>query len=105
MSAWVKRALAWLRETLVIGPIRFYQRHISPGRPPTCRFTPTCSAYAVAAIRRFGAVRGGLMAVCRILRCNPWCRGGVDPVPRRFTLRPFAGREEPSTDKTAWEEK
>ena len=84
-----------LREVLLVGPIRFYQKFLSPMKPyPTCRFIPTCSAYAATALRRFGLIRGGLMALCRILRCNPLCRGGVDPVPRHFTLRPFAGLEE-----------
>ena len=91
-------AAQWLRETLVIGPIRFYQRRISPGLPARCRFIPTCSAYAVTAIRRFGVFAGGLMALCRILRCKPWCRGGVDPVPKTFTLRPFAASHEPPLD-------
>ncbi len=100
----LRRGAAWLRETLVVGPIRLYQKHISPGRQATCRFTPTCSAYTIGAVRRFGVIRGGVMALCRILRCNPFCRGGVDPVPGRFTLRPFAGREEDLSDHTALEE-
>ena len=74
--------------------IRFYRAHISPYTPPTCRFIPCCSTYAATALRRFGLFRGGLMALCRILRCNPLCRGGVDPVPHHFTLRPFAGLED-----------
>jgi hypothetical protein len=61
--------------------IRFYRRRISPNTPPSCRFYPTCSEYAQTAIERFGAVRGGSMALRRILRCNPLCRGGYDPVP------------------------
>ena len=48
-----------------------------------CRFTPTCSEYALEAVERYGAIRGGFMAVCRILRCNPFCKGGYDPVPRK----------------------
>jgi len=87
--------LAGAREFLLIGPVRFYQRFLSPLKPsPTCRFIPCCSTYAATALRRFGLLRGGLMSLCRILRCNPLCKGGVDPVPRRFTLRPFAGLEE-----------
>lgn len=86
---------AGIRELLLIGPIRFYQRFLSPLKPsPTCRFFPCCSAYAATALRRFGLLRGGLMALCRVLRCNPLCKGGVDPVPNYFTLRPFAGLEE-----------
>jgi len=61
--------------------IRFYQRQISVLTPPACRFTPTCSQYAFTAIERFGAVRGGWLAIRRILRCNPFCKGGYDPVP------------------------
>ena len=61
--------------------VRGYQRWISPLRPPTCRFTPTCSAYAVTAVERFGAVRGGWLATRRLLRCGPWHPGGHDPVP------------------------
>jgi putative membrane protein insertion efficiency factor len=75
----VKRAL--------LAPIRLYQRRISPSRPRRCRYEPTCSAYAVEAIERFGAVRGLLLAAWRLLRCNPFSHGGFDPVPRRFTLR------------------
>lgn len=98
------RVAAWLREVLVVGPIRLYQRLISPARPASCRFRPTCSAYAITAIRRFGVLRGGMMAFVRILRCNPFCKGGYDPVPGHFTLRPFAGREDPPPHHTALEE-
>ena len=61
--------------------IRFYQRHISVHTPPACRFQPTCSQYAYTAIERFGAIKGGWLAFRRLLRCNPFCRGGYDPVP------------------------
>jgi putative membrane protein insertion efficiency factor len=61
--------------------IRFYKRRISPGLPPSCRFIPTCSEYAYEAIGKYGAIKGGLMAAWRILRCNPFCKGGYDPVP------------------------
>lgn len=63
--------------------IRFYQRRMSGGLPPACRFQPTCSHYAYDAIDRYGAVRGALMALWRILRCNPLNDGGLDPVPER----------------------
>ncbi len=62
--------------------IRFYRREISPRkRRPACRYIPTCSEYAVCAIERYGAIRGGRMAAWRVLRCNPFSRGGYDPVP------------------------
>ena len=63
--------------------IAFYRKHISPNKPPCCRYTPTCSQYALTAIERFGALRGGWMALRRILRCNPLHPGGYDPVPEK----------------------
>lgn len=72
---------------LLLAPIRGYQRWISPARPRRCRYEPTCSAYAVEAIERYGAFRGGLMAAWRLLRCNPFSHGGFDPVPDRFRVR------------------
>ena len=66
---------------LLILPIRFYQRFISPLTPPACRYTPTCSQYAVEAIRRHGPVRGLWLAIKRISRCHPWGGSGYDPVP------------------------
>ena len=61
--------------------IRFYQRYISPLFPPTCIYTPTCSEYALQAVRKYGFLRGGFLAVKRILRCHPFHEGGYDPVP------------------------
>lgn len=69
---------------LLILPIRFYKRFISPLFPPCCRFYPTCSTYALQAIERFGAVKGLYLAVSRLLRCHPWSRGGIDEVPETF---------------------
>jgi uncharacterized protein len=63
------------------GAIRFYRKGISPLKPPVCRFEPTCSAYALEAIERYGAAKGAWLSVRRILRCQPFCRGGYDPVP------------------------
>lgn len=60
--------------------IRFYQLFISPLFPPACRFTPTCSQYALTAIERYGVARGLFMALRRLLRCHPFCAGGYDPV-------------------------
>jgi hypothetical protein len=61
--------------------IRAYQLVLSPMRPPTCRFYPSCSAYALTAIQRFGIMRGSWLATRRLLRCHPWNPGGVDHVP------------------------
>ncbi|MBQ3826474.1 MAG: membrane protein insertion efficiency factor YidD [Spirochaetaceae bacterium] len=61
--------------------IRFYQTFLSPMKPPVCRFTPSCSRYAYEAIMKYGPVKGLFMAIWRVLRCNPFCKGGYDPVP------------------------
>ena len=66
---------------LLVLPIRFYQRFVSPLTPPSCRFTPTCSQYAVEALRKHGPFKGMYLAVRRILRCHPWGGHGYDPVP------------------------
>lgn len=66
---------------MLIAPIRFYQLCISPHTPPSCRFTPTCSNYAIEAIRKHGPIKGTALAAWRILRCNPWGGSGYDPVP------------------------
>lgn len=81
--------------TPVIWLIRLYQRFISPLRPPTCRYYPSCSAYAVTALERFGPFRGPWMAAARLLRCHPWTPGGVDHVPDRD---PATGRPVPGTN-------
>lgn len=69
---------------LLIAPIRFYQRAISPLTPPACRFTPTCSQYMVEAIQKHGPFKGLYLGTRRILRCNPWGGCGYDPVPDEF---------------------
>ncbi len=66
---------------LFIMLIRFYQKHISSKTPPCCRFYPTCSQYGIEAIGRFGALKGSVLTIWRILRCNPFVKGGFDPVP------------------------
>ena len=66
---------------LILAGIRTYQRNVSPGRPPACRFQPTCSHYGREAIERHGLVRGIWLVGKRLLRCNPLSRGGYDPVP------------------------
>lgn len=68
--------------------IELYRKGISPAKPPCCRFTPTCSAYAIEAITTHGAIKGTLLSIYRILRCNPLCKGGYDPVPpKKKTLK------------------
>lgn len=70
-----------LLTSLLLAPILFYQRYVSPLTPPVCRFTPTCSQYAVEALRRHGPFKGLWLAVRRLLRCHPWGGSGYDPVP------------------------
>ncbi len=72
---------AQLPRRAVVACIRVYQRFISPVLPPSCRFYPTCSAYALTSVQRFGVLRGGWMGICRIARCHPFNPGGYDPVP------------------------
>ncbi|WP_371365069.1 Putative membrane protein insertion efficiency factor [Sporomusa rhizae] len=72
----MKKVITWL----VVGGITFYRQFISPLKPPSCRFVPTCSEYALQAIEKYGVVRGLIMAVRRILRCHPFHPGGYDPV-------------------------
>lgn len=69
----MKRILIWL--------ILFYKRRISPLTPPACRYTPTCSQYALEAIQKYGAIKGTWLAIKRICRCHPWGGSGYDPVP------------------------
>lgn len=69
-------------KNLLINGIRFYQKYLSPLKSaPCCKFSPTCSAYAIEAIEKHGAIKGTLLAIWRILRCNPFSKGGYDPVP------------------------
>ena len=67
----------------VVSAIQLYRHTISPLRLPTCRFTPTCSQYAVDALSEFGLIRGGWLALVRLLKCGPWHNGGWDPIPDR----------------------
>ena len=69
---------------LLMLPIRFYRLAISPMFPPTCRFTPTCSQYAIDAIQKHGPFKGFYLACRRVLRCHPWGGHGYDPVPEKF---------------------
>lgn len=86
---------------LLVGLVRAYQLVVSPWFPPTCKYYPSCSAYAVTALRVHGPVRGTWLAAWRLLRCNPWSLGGVDHVPPR---RPRAAAEhvhDPGPDQHA----
>lgn len=65
---------------LAVGAIKTYKRTVSPLLPPSCRFTPSCSQYTLTAIERYGLLKGGMMGAIRILRCNPFSKGGFDPV-------------------------
>ena len=85
LLSWPMRAAVFL--------VELYRMYISPMRPPTCRFTPTCSEYAVDALRHWGLLRGLDLAVWRLLKCGPWHRGGWDPVPERAGDRKKAVEE------------
>jgi putative membrane protein insertion efficiency factor len=74
-------------KAVVLAPLRFYRRFISPGLPPRCKYHPSCSAYAVQVIERYGILRGVVLAVWRVLRCNPWSHGGYDPVEAQRLFR------------------
>jgi putative membrane protein insertion efficiency factor len=65
---------------LLIGVIKFYRKFISPLKKPCCRFYPTCSAYSIEAIEKYGAIKGSFLAVRRLLKCHPWNDGGYDPL-------------------------
>jgi uncharacterized protein len=82
---------------LVLAPIRFYQRAISPLLPRRCKYHPTCSQYAVEAVREFGALRGAVLAAWRVLRCNPFSHGGYDPVDQQRIFRAPAAPRAPSS--------
>ncbi len=72
---------------LLLKLIRFYQTKISPHTPPACKYYPTCSQYGYEAIEKFGVLKGSALAIWRILRCNPFSKGGYDPVPQKKQKR------------------
>jgi putative membrane protein insertion efficiency factor len=78
---------------IATAPVRFYQRLISPGLPARCKYYPSCSEYAVQAVRRYGILRGVVLAAWRLLRCNPWSHGGVDFVEDQKMFRSRRGPE------------
>jgi putative membrane protein insertion efficiency factor len=91
----IVRAARALRRALVAllsAPLHLYRYAISPLLPPSCRFYPSCSSYALEAMQRHGPLGGALLAVGRVCRCHPWNDGGVDPVPETFSLRARAFR-------------
>ncbi len=75
-----------LRE-LLLAPVTLYQRLVSPALPRRCKYEPTCSAYAVQAVREYGILRGLVLGSWRVLRCNPWSHGGYDPVEAQGLFR------------------
>lgn len=100
--------MRWLREAFVL-PIRFYRRFLSPLKPPTCRFRPTCSEYGLHAVRHHGILKGSLLLTWRILRCQPFGTPGWDPIPekggwprsvrrRAFDQWPFDEDADPPSD-------
>jgi putative membrane protein insertion efficiency factor len=72
---------------IILAPVRLYRRLISPLMPARCKYHPSCSAYAVEAVRTYGALRGSVLAAWRLLRCNPLSNGGLDPVDRQRLFR------------------
>ncbi|MGM0847319.1 MAG: membrane protein insertion efficiency factor YidD [Bacillota bacterium] len=74
-------------QRIFLGLIRIYQLIISPLKPPTCRFYPTCSHYGMESIKRFGAIRGGWLTIKRIVKCHPFHPGGIDEVPEKWPSR------------------
>ena len=89
VAAW--QAIAALPQRLLMLLVRGYRLLLKPWLGNACRFEPTCSAYTLEALERHGAWRGAALGGWRLLRCHPWCEGGLDPVPHRFAARPGAG--------------
>jgi putative membrane protein insertion efficiency factor len=83
----VPSAAARAAQAIVVAPIALYQRVISPAIPRRCKYEPTCSRYAVEAIKQYGILKGVVLAGWRLLRCNPWSHGGYDPVDAQRVFR------------------
>ena len=81
------KGVRWVLVQLLLLPVYFYRRAISPMTPPSCRHIPTCSQYAIEAVKIHGPIKGFLLGTYRILRCNPWGTSGYDPVPPRRTKK------------------
>lgn len=78
-------------QAALLAPIRFYRRFVSPALPARCKYHPSCSAYAMEAVRELGPVRGTIVTAWRLARCNPWSNGGYDPLSARRLFRDDAG--------------
>jgi len=78
---WLLNKIGEAAITLMVGMVRFYQKFISPLTPPSCRYTPTCSQYAIEALKKHGPIKGLWLTIRRLLRCHPWGGHGYDPVP------------------------
>src|ERR1039457_6139723 len=89
--------------SLALRLLRLYKRWISPAFPPSCRYVPTCSEYAMEAVERYGALRGGIMAAWRLLRCHPLAKGGLDLVVKADAVRrssPFISRRDAGSPRS-----
>jgi putative membrane protein insertion efficiency factor len=86
---------------ILLAPVRLYQRFISPALPARCKYHPSCSAYAVEAVRELGPVKGTILAAWRLARCNPWSNGGYDPVSARGLFKAEPDETEPTTGAPA----
>lgn len=95
-----RRAAARLPTAVALALLRIYQVAVSPILPVQCKYHPTCSAYAVEAIRSFGILRGFVLAGWRLLRCNPWSVGGIDRVEAQRLFRPRSDRTTPTPSET-----
>ena len=86
MTAGYLKGMSLIKK-IIISIVKLYRKYISPLKKPCCRFTPTCSQYAIEAFEKYGVLKGLYLSVKRILRCNPFCKGGYDPVPDCFPKR------------------
>ncbi|NPA36839.1 MAG: membrane protein insertion efficiency factor YidD [Chlorobi bacterium] len=92
----IRDALSWL----LILPVKFYQLFISPMLGSNCNFSPTCSSYSIEALKKHGPIKGLLLSVWRIIRCNPWGGHGKDPVPEKFHFPPYKAGDDDFTEDT-----
>ena len=99
-SSGARHGRAWLPTAGALSLLRFYQVVISPVLPVQCKYHPTCSAYAVEAIRSFGILKGIALAGWRLVRCNPWSAGGIDRVEAQRLFRPRSDRTTPTPSKS-----